>query len=93
VEHLFAIHKRAGLEGVLRHWLDDTSSPPGISRLRYNRAAWRLGLKDRPGAIGELRNLFDYRPFQTIYLAVDPAFEPLHSDPAFQEILQKVGID
>jgi len=43
MEHLFAIHKRAGLDGVLKHWLNHTSSPPGISRLRYHRLPGALG--------------------------------------------------
>ncbi len=47
---------------------------------------------DREGAIDWLQRAANHRSDSLISAAVEPAFEPLHGDPRFTGILQRVGL-
>jgi len=49
-----------------------------------------LGDKDK--AIEWLNRGYDQRVFQMFFLRVDPAFDGLHDDPRFQELLRRIGL-
>jgi hypothetical protein len=43
--------------------------------------------------LDELEHVFDFRPFNAIYVAVDPMFAPLHGETRFRELLSRMGLD
>src|SRR5262249_35945844 len=66
----------AYLEGGMRKLVEvllaQNSSKPALDHLRYERATWKMLVDDRVGALDELEPLFDFRPFDAIYVGVDP---------------------
>jgi tetratricopeptide (TPR) repeat protein len=87
-----AVYKQRGSRGLVETFLMETSAKPTIDQHRYERATWRMWIGDREGALSELENVFDFRPFQCTYLAVDPIFKPLRTEPRFRELLSRIGI-
>ncbi len=57
----------------------------------YLMAVIYIGLGDRDRALNELEKAFQTRSTWMIWLKVEPKFEPLHSDPRFQGLLDRVG--
>ncbi len=49
-----------------------------------------LGRKDR--AFVWLEKAYERRSFRMIFLAVDPRFDSLHSDPRFADLLRRIGL-
>jgi len=49
-------------------------------------------LGETDAAIGYLEKAFDERSWVLVFLKVDPAYEPLHSDPRFPELLTRIGL-
>jgi len=93
LEHRWtAVYKQRGLRGLVEAFLSETSTKPTLDHYRYERATWRIWIGDREGALSELENVFDFRPFHCTYLAVDPIFQPLRGEPRFQEVLSRIGI-
>jgi DNA-binding winged helix-turn-helix (wHTH) protein/tetratricopeptide (TPR) repeat protein len=87
-----AAYKQGGLHGLVETLLSETAAKPSIDHQRYERATWRMWIGDREGALSELERVFDFHPFQCTYLAVDPSFKPLRSEPRFRELLSRIGI-
>jgi TolB-like protein/DNA-binding winged helix-turn-helix (wHTH) protein/Tfp pilus assembly protein PilF len=50
------------------------------------------GLGDREEALKWLEKAYANRDEYVVYLNISPEFQPLHSDPRFQEILKKIGL-
>jgi TolB-like protein/Flp pilus assembly protein TadD len=59
----------------------------------YNVALVYLGLGQGKEAIAELNRACDERDVRVTILKVDPRWRPLYSDPAFRDILKRVGLD
>ena len=87
-----AVYKQRGLHGLVETFLTETSTKPTLDQHRYERATWRMWIGDREGALSELENVFDFRPFHCTYLAVDPMFQSLRGEPRFLEVLSRIGI-
>jgi tetratricopeptide (TPR) repeat protein len=51
--------------------------------------AW---LGDADAAFAWLERALEGRESQLVYLAVDPAWEPLHDDPRFEALLHRLGL-
>lgn len=52
-----------------------------------------LGLGARNRALAELGRAVDEHDDRLVYLAVDPLYRELHGDPAFRDILARVGLE
>jgi Tfp pilus assembly protein PilF len=52
-----------------------------------------LGLGDKDLALAGLAKAYEVRSQWLVWLKVDRIFEPLRSDPRFQDLLKKVGLD
>lgn len=59
----------------------------------YSRAFARVGLGDHDRALTLLEEATETRDAELIWIAVEPAFDPLRSDPRFQAILREMGLD
>ena len=51
-----------------------------------------VGLGNRTEAFDWFGKAFDDRSAGLVYLKVDPAFDPIRSDPRFQDLVQRVGL-
>jgi hypothetical protein len=56
-----------------------------------SRALIHVGLGNREDALQWLENGYDQRTFLIPTLNVDPRFEPLRSDPRFDDLLRRIG--
>ncbi len=56
------------------------------------RALVYVGLGDRDAAFDELERAYQDRDFLLLWLGVDPPYEPLHDDPRYVELLNRIGL-
>ncbi|HEX6879344.1 MAG TPA: hypothetical protein VF135_03195, partial [Terriglobales bacterium] len=52
-----------------------------------------LGLGDKESALNWLEKGYEQHSTSLSLLKVDPLYDPLRSDPRFQKLLQKMGLD
>lgn len=85
------VHGIAGNQAAARRILDELvggrTDPPA-----YNVALVHLGLGDRDRAFEWLARAVDERSYRVVYLAGDPIFDGLESDPRFPELLTRIGL-
>ena len=86
-------YRRGGLAKLVETLLAGSDSTPARDHQRYERATWRMWLDDKTGALDELEHVFDFRPFDAIYLGVDPMFASLHTDRRFRDLISRMGLD
>jgi adenylate cyclase len=77
------------------HAVDDLSTRLGRMQERpwampYHRAALAAAVGDRDSAFAALDTCFDERVFDLVRIAVDPAFDRLRPEPAFQRLLDRL---
>jgi tetratricopeptide (TPR) repeat protein len=82
----------AGRNAVANAFIDDVSQGVPLEVNRYNRALWNMWIGEKDRALSELEAGMRSRPFQMVYLAVETAFEPLHHEPRFQELVRQIGL-
>lgn len=80
----------AGARGILNQL--QTSSHQRYVPSLYLAVVY-IGLGDKDNAFRYLNSAVDEHNDRLIYLAVEPLADPLHSDPRFQKILQRVHLD
>jgi hypothetical protein len=51
-----------------------------------------LALGEREEAFASLNKAYEAHDLQLQYLRVSPAYDPLRSDPRFQDLLRRVGL-
>jgi DNA-binding winged helix-turn-helix (wHTH) protein/tetratricopeptide (TPR) repeat protein len=81
-----------GLAGPLGRMLDMTAAPRIVEVHASNRAQWQMLLGRREAALGELETALSGKSYDMIYVAVDPVFEPLHNEPRFQKVLERMKL-
>jgi hypothetical protein len=66
----------------------------GTSRYvsRYHLALAHLGIGDRDSAFAALEQAVVDSDPALVYLAVEPRFEPIHSDPRYGRLLDLLGL-
>jgi hypothetical protein len=52
-----------------------------------------LGMGDKEQALRWLEEGFSERSTALVWLKVDPAYDPLRSEPRFQALLSKLGLE
>ena len=80
---------RAEAERILQSLLDRF---PGEWAPWIDMAAISSGLGDATRALDWLERGYQARCFDSLFIREDPRFANLHSDPRFQQLLQKVGV-
>jgi DNA-binding winged helix-turn-helix (wHTH) protein/tetratricopeptide (TPR) repeat protein len=91
---LVARFDAAGLKGALGGLVKETSSTEIAEIQSHNRAIWFMLLSEYDSALHELEIAVDAhpRPFNLIYVNVDPVFDPIRTHPKFQRLVRKLGI-
>jgi DNA-binding winged helix-turn-helix (wHTH) protein/tetratricopeptide (TPR) repeat protein len=84
----------AGLRGALGELIKETSSNEISGIQSHSRATWFMLLGEYDSAIHELEIAADShpRPFNLIYVNVDPVFDPIRTYPQFQSLVRRLGI-
>jgi DNA-binding winged helix-turn-helix (wHTH) protein/tetratricopeptide (TPR) repeat protein len=86
------VYRQNGPRSLVEALLGETSAKPALDHQRYDRATWRIWNGDQQGALDELEHVFDFRPFNSIYLAVDPMFAPIRKEQRFRNLLSRIGL-
>lgn len=86
-------YHQGGLQKLVAALLSGSADKPALDHQRYERATWKMWIGDLPGALEELEHVFDFRPFNSIYIGVDPTFAPLRREKRFRELLSRMGLD
>ena len=58
----------------------------------YPMALIYTGLGDKDQALQWLDKAYEARANNMVFLTVEPIFDPLRSDPRFQDLLRRVGL-
>ena len=58
----------------------------------YLIALVHAGLNDKDGAFEWMEKAYAERSMYLVYLAVEPALDPLRSDPRFGQLLRRMGL-
>jgi DNA-binding winged helix-turn-helix (wHTH) protein/Tfp pilus assembly protein PilF len=82
-----------GAERGLRELLAITGDWQARFAQSWRRAPWQALLGDADGALEELERAYQRRNYNLIYLAVDPVYDRIRSQPRFQAILRGMGLD
>jgi DNA-binding winged helix-turn-helix (wHTH) protein len=85
-------YRRGGMKAALSHLLEVTSQERTRRPHSYRRARWKAHLGDADGAVDELEIARDFRHFNLMYAAADPAFDPIRENPRFQRLLGGLGL-
>jgi hypothetical protein len=94
-DHAAALREAArkdGVQAALRLLLEITNSPRGRDTNSWRRAPWRVLLGETDAALDELQHAYRFRNFNLVYLGVDPVYDPLRSQPRFQQLLLNMGL-
>jgi tetratricopeptide (TPR) repeat protein len=78
-----------GMDGSMRSWLRVATSIDGFSSWNIAQVYATLGEADE--ALGWLERAYEERDPLMIILKAHPAFDPLRSDPRFQDLLRRIG--
>ncbi|HXY03499.1 MAG TPA: tetratricopeptide repeat protein, partial [Terriglobales bacterium] len=88
-----AAYGAAGIKGYWQHrlfMLERQSRAHYVSPFTFGVSYARLGQVDR--ALDNLEKAFQERYPSMIFLAVEPVFDSLHSDPRFQDLVHRVSL-
>jgi hypothetical protein len=70
--------------------LEETGKRQYVSTALTARIHLALGANDR--AIEDLQRGFEERSSRMVFLKVQPYWFPLHSDPRFKDLLERIGL-
>ena len=85
-------------QGSRGYWLKllklshETNNPPEAYSTTYGFAIIYSRLGDKEQAFASLEQAYGERQLAMTELAIEPAFDPLRSDPRFQSLLFRVGL-
>ena len=93
-----ALQKALQAEGPAGYWKKELEfsqlpdNPPETYKSPYSVAIIYTRLGEYDKALQSLAEAFDARALSMTELAIEPAFDPLRSDPRFRELLRRVGL-
>lgn len=90
-----AVHRAfqvGGKKGLIERWLRESEEAEAKRQHSYERAVWRVWDGQTETALDELENAEKERPFNLIYVAVDPALKPLRKTPRFRALVTRLGL-
>jgi TolB-like protein/Flp pilus assembly protein TadD len=92
--HLGNVYARAGQTDAARKQialLEEEVKRNGVGR--YEIALVYTGLNDRNAAFHWLEEAYNNHDVGLVYLKVDPCLDPLRSDPRYDSLLQRIGLN
>jgi DNA-binding winged helix-turn-helix (wHTH) protein/tetratricopeptide (TPR) repeat protein len=97
VEKSLALFKWTGSpQDFARHWAGPSKGSREFDNIRLNQsywyARWRAQLGQREEALELLERAYREHDFFIIFIKAEPFFDPLHDEPRFQELVQRVGL-
>jgi hypothetical protein len=91
-QRLRQIFEHGGLREIVAEQIASQAKDKVISPVNMARLYSRIG--DKEHAVFWLdRAVSGERMFLTAYTAVDPLYDPLHADPRFKSILNRMGLE
>ena len=87
-----AVAVNEGKTGIVNFWLADSATPNAHRLHGYERAIWKTYAGRIEEALDELEAAEKNRPFNLIYVAVDPALAPLRKEPRFRAVLSRLKL-
>ena len=79
-------------EADLRSLKGRVTLPALAAALRSQPALWRVWLTRHPPIAALLEEALEARSAGLVYLHIDPAYDSLHDDPRFADIVSRVGL-
>jgi len=88
------LYVKWGLSGLLRHRIDDYLNPdvPGPKMHSVKIVQDYLALGETEEALHELRHLLDKPNFLEPFINIDPIYDPIRNQPAFQSLLERMNL-
>ena len=91
-DQIHQLYEGGGKAAIVNRWLKETTEIEAGRQHSYERAVWKMWLGDRAGALDELEKAEKARPFNLIYVAVDPALAPLRSESRFKALVTRLHL-
>ena len=88
--HAYAMSGRPGDASKILDELNGMSKREYVSP--YDVAIVYVGLGDKERAMEQLNKAYDDRAGWIIFLNVEPIFDPIRSDPAFEELVRRLKL-
>jgi hypothetical protein len=82
----------AGYEGAMRRVADLMAARYPLPQNPWAIAMWYLWAGDHDRSIEWLEKAFETRDFNLHEVAVAPTYDPLRSDPRFQDLLRRMNL-
>ena len=83
-------YARAGRRRLALEILNRMNRLPGVTAME--RAVVYVGLGDKQQALVWIEKAYANRDTEILSLNTDPVYDPLRSDPRFQELIRRVGL-
>jgi DNA-binding winged helix-turn-helix (wHTH) protein len=84
--------QQGGAAAGVRALLEVTGNWDARVEDSWRRAPWRAWLGDTDGALEELETAYRMRNYNLIYIAVDPMYDNIRSEPRFRRIVADMGL-
>ena len=85
-----------GSQGYWKQLLDFTRlpfNPPEAYNSSFGTAILYAQLGEKSNALDSLEKAYEQRSLSMTELAIEPSFDPIRSDPRFQTLLRRVGLE
>lgn len=83
---------KPGLRGEAQTWIELNKKQIEEGRISFSLALLYLDSGKKDEAFAWLEKAYERRSFEMIFLAVNPKWDPLHSDPRFADLLRRIGL-